>query len=319
MFKIGLNVTPKIVATEVPEVQEKPVAEIADQQPVPVQTKTISAANTSIRGESMMSSLAWRSQLNQQLTKSEASRQINDETTYIKPFSGEEALKKVALPKTLFTGDGDDDVRVTEQWNGTVRVDVNGKEAWSGTKEEFNSLIIDTGGGNDSITSYVDGTNVSTGEGDDNVYTRSNNNLIDTGAGNDTVSSVGDNNLIQTGAGNDYVSSGRLNNQIETGSGNDTVEVWHGHNKVDTGDGDDSVKLRGGGWSTLPTDGNVVETGNGNDSVEVLGGVYRALIQTAEGNDSVRLNQDADLNTVDTGSGDDIVDDDGLDNNVDGY
>lgn len=316
MFKIGSNVTPKIVPAEVTEIQESPVAEIAEQQPVPVKTKTLSAANTSIRGETMMSSLAWKSQLNKQLDQADAERQVNDKTTYIEPFSGEDALKKATLPKTLFTGDGDDDVRIFQQWDGSIRVDVNDKKAWSGTREEFNSLVIDTGAGNDTVTTYVDGTNVSTGDGDDKVYSRSDNNLIDTGAGNDDVSSVGDNNLIQTGDGNDTVSSGRLNNQIDTGSGNDSVEVWHGSNRVNTGDGDDSVKLRGGGWSTLPSTGNIVDTGGGNDSVEVQQGVYRALIQTGDGNDSVRLNDGSEANTVDTGAGDDVVDDTGLDNKV---
>ncbi|HEY7161790.1 MAG TPA: calcium-binding protein, partial [Acidobacteriota bacterium] len=301
---------------EVTELQESPAAQIAEQQTEPVQTKRMSAANTSIRGETMMSSLAWKSQLDKQLSQAEAERQVNDKTTYVKPFSGEEAEKKVTLPKTLFTGDGDDNVRISEQWNGNVRVDVNGKEAWSGTKEEFNSLIIDTCAGNDTVSTSVDRTNIFTGAGDDVVYSRSNDNLIDTGDGKDYVSSVGDNNLIQTGDGNDYVASGRLNNQIETGAGDDIVDVSHGNNKVNTGDGDDSVRLAGGGWSTLPTTGNEVDTGSGNDHVEVNGGVYGARIQTGDGIDTIQLHEGSEGNTVDTGEGNDVVDDAGLDNNV---
>jgi hypothetical protein len=301
MFRIGSNLTPKILPAEVTEIQESPAAEIVQQETVPVKTRTTSAANTSIRGEAMMSSLAWKSQLNKQLSQAEAERQVNDETTYIKPFDGEEANKNATFikpfsredaiknaPKILRTGDGDDQILIRHGSDGLIHVNVNGKDTWSGSNEDFQKLVIDTGNGNDVVTKEVyNSTNILTGDGDDKV------------------TSIG------------------FNDFIETGFGNDTVNIWGSLNKVNTGEGDDSVKLRGVAphfFAPYEASGNEVDTGGGNDRVELEvsheGHGAQNRIQTGDGIDYVRLSKNAEDNTVNTGAGDDIVDDSGLNNNV---
>jgi hypothetical protein len=67
------------------------------------------------------------------------------------------------LPTTILTGDGNDTVDIRLGDDGRVHINVNGKEAWTGTQKEFQYVTIDTGGGKDVVANYVDGATIRTG------------------------------------------------------------------------------------------------------------------------------------------------------------
>jgi hypothetical protein len=287
MFKIGINSAPRVTPAEVTETQETPVQQNLEQQSIQ-EAKPISPANTSIRAESMFSEFAMRSQLTQQLarnesantnsaslkqikpvelqplTQAEAEQQIENQPTFIKPFEADEASKGAFLPQTLYTGDGDDKIEIqTDSNNDVVHVNVNGKEAWSGTQKQFEALTIDTGRGNDVVIGSA-------------VRAR-----------------------IETGDGNDFVRIVGNNNQVDTGNGDDRLEVLGSYNNFSTGSGNDEVHLEGDyGWFGH-TDRNQVNTGSGDDKVRIEGDFN--TVQTEDGNDVVELGRKADANDIDTG------------------
>jgi hypothetical protein len=288
MFKIGINSAPRITPAEVTETQETPVQQNLEQQTIP-ETKPLSASNTSIRAEAMFSQVAMRSQLLQQLarnestntnsaslkqikpvelqplTQAEAQQQIENQPTYIKPLDADEASKIAFLPKTLYTGDGDDKVEIKVDQDEMVHVNVNGKEAWSGTRKQFEALTIDTGRGNDVVINEVSGSKIQTGDGNDFVQLFGLFNQVDTGNGDDRVESWGSYNNISTGSGNDEVSIDVIDplfgretgefNQVNTGSGDDKVRIEGDYNTVQTEDGNDLVELGS------KADANDIDTG----------------------------------------------------------
>jgi hypothetical protein len=71
------------------------------------------------------------------------------------------------LSAAVFTGDGDDRVDIKMGSDGRVHVNVNGKEAWSGSTKQFAALTINTGGGKDTVTNSVAGAKINTGDQDD--------------------------------------------------------------------------------------------------------------------------------------------------------
>lgn len=173
------------------------------------------------------------------------------------------------LMKTLQTGSGDDLVDISMGDDYRVHVTVNGKEAWAGTDQEFQKLIIDTGDGNDIVTINVNGAKVTTGGGDDQVLVAGWQNYVETGAGNDEVvvadvGTYGDNQIF-TGDGSDTVRVNGDRNSIYTEGGDDAVIVNAQHNNISTGSGDDYVELRD------PFGANRVRTGDGDDVVNGRG------------------------------------------------
>ena len=339
MFKVGINSAPRITTPEINETEETQQQNVQEQI-APPQAKPVSAANSSIRSEAMFSTMAMRSQLTQQLannesmksnpeslqniaqvdlkaplTESQADQQINNKPEYDqrKPLTGRDPWNGALLPKTLFTGDGDDLVDIQQSSDGRVHVNVNGKEAWSGTVRQYQSLTINTGAGNDTVNihnmNYLVGTKLQTGDGNDVVNNQSSLTSIDTGAGNDTVNSNGDNNQINTGDGNDIVEITGDNNEIQTGDGADWVrlnserftnggiDTYSGYaNRVDTGAGNDSVLVEG------PV-GAAISTGDGDDYVDNKGS--GSTIQTGDGNDWVE--NSGDYSKIATGGGNDRI------------
>ncbi len=289
MFKIGISSAPRIVPSEVTKTQESPVQQKLEQQSTP-EAQPISAQNTSIRAEAKFSEFAMRSLLTQTLarnesnvnsaslkhiapvdqlplTQTEAEQQIENQPTYIEPFTAEEASQGEFLPKTLYTGDGDDRVEIATGYDDLVHVKVNGKEAWSGTERQFRALTIDTG------------------------------------KGNDVVIGSAINAKIETGEGNDYVRMVGHYNQVNTGSGDDRVEILGNLNNISTGSGNDDVHLEGNyGWGGS-TRQNQVNTGSGDDVVRIDGDLN--TVRTEDGNDVVELGRRADGNDIDTGQGED--------------
>jgi Ca2+-binding RTX toxin-like protein len=295
MFKIGINSAPRIAKPpEVTEPQESSVPENLEQQSLP-ETKSKMINGGPMQAEGMMSSLAFRHQLNQQLanqtfarnresvnseslqnleqidrqaplTEQEVEQQISYQPSVVKPFSPEEASIGLKLPEFLYTGSGDDIVEISEEGD-SVRVTVNGKEAWKGTRERFANLTIDTGDGKDIVTINASGANVATGSGNDQVLLAASNSQVDTGEGNDEVyvapGMYGGKNSVSTGEGSDLVYVSGKENYVNAGSGDDAVFIRDGRNRVDAGEGDDYIEIEGVA--------NKVRTGDGEDQVKNKG------------------------------------------------
>jgi hypothetical protein len=165
---------------------------------------------------------------------------------------------------------------------------------------------IDTGDGNDTITSFSDAER---GEGLRNSAT------INTGNGNDIINStskllsIRNNGTINTGNGQDSISSvGNVTNRgvVFLGEGNDSItasiiadaylpnyRALENFNTIEAGDGDDIITTTG----VIYNEG-VINTGNGNDYIEGVDiadlgyGIYNngGAINTGDGNDSIIAN-----------------------------
>jgi hypothetical protein len=179
----------------------------------------------------------------------------------------------------VFLGDGNDLF--------TANVDI-----LTGAYGIENYTIIDTGEGNDMITT--------TGGSIRNI------NFIGTGGGNDIITStsfISNEGVIETGNGADsIISHGSISNLggVFLGEGNDSITAdTHvlGHtlvnlNAMETGEGDDIITITG----TIYNEG-VINTGNGNDFIIAEGatninGIYNngGAINMGDGNDSIIAN-----------------------------
>ncbi|MEC8067403.1 MAG: Ig-like domain-containing protein [Pseudomonadota bacterium] len=181
----------------------------------------------------------------------------------------------------IYTGNGDDNISVDAQTNGS---------GWS------NNFLIRSGFGDDTIT--LDGDKghtifkVIAGFGDDvvkmigddykssNVNLGSGNDSFEGGSGSDRVLSRSGDNRIETGAGEDSIYVGR---------GNDIVDGGVGADRISAGDGDDIVKY--------DADDQRIDGGRGNDTLVVDGDIDVDLGQ-------VRRFENIDLKD---GAGDDSV------------
>ncbi|HSE43166.1 MAG TPA: hypothetical protein VLH08_20580 [Acidobacteriota bacterium] len=163
----------------------------------------------------------------------------------------------------LFTGSGDDRVDIAMGSDNRVHVNVNGKEAWSGTLRQFQNLQIDTGAGNDSVNNTVSGAKISTGAGNDTVQNHASGTTIDTGIGNDVVTNQGDNNVINTGSDGDSVTSVGNSNKLDAGEGNDSITSIGNQNALMGGDGEDGMIIVG--------NRNLFDGGEGYDNANVIG------------------------------------------------
>ncbi|MDH5824754.1 M91 family zinc metallopeptidase [Luteimonas sp. RD2P54] len=195
----------------------------------------------------------------------------------------------VSSDQVVFTtGEGDDNVQISQRDDGTLDIDVNG-EVYEVRLTEQQELTLRTGGGNDvieaaanvSVNMVVEG-----GDGDDRVVSGNGDDRIDGGTGADTVESLG----------------GR--NDIFGGAGNDTIQGGSGINVVYGGDGDDV--LRGGGQD------GYLEGGAGNDEIHagagddiISGGLGDDVIHSGTGNNAIYAGQGSD--TVQGARSDDTV------------
>jgi hypothetical protein len=124
---------------------------------------------------------------------------------------------------TINTGKGDDKVAAFIGEDGMVHVKVNGEEVWSGSKEDLEKLVINTGAGNDSVFNGVDGARIHTGRGDDRVFNIADGARIRTGRGEDSVVSLGRDNNIFLGLGDDRALSLGRGGHTLGGPGQDRV------------------------------------------------------------------------------------------------
>ena len=153
-------------------------------------------------------------------------------------------------PIVISGTEGDDQIKIQQQKNGTVIVDVNG-EKQTFSKEDAERLLFELGEGNNTLDAQGmrDAINVIAGNG---------NNTILGGRGNDNITAGNGNNVIVDDKGNDTVNVGNGNNIISTGSGRDTINAGSGNNVISGGKGGDSI--------TTGTDNNIIKS-DGKDTI----------------------------------------------------
>jgi Ca2+-binding RTX toxin-like protein len=213
-------------------------------------------------------------------------------------------------------GDGDDTIKVHQNEDGTLSVDIGGKMT-NYTKEQAQNLIIDGGKGNDRITAddsvtyklklsggegndYIKG-----GKGDDMILGGDGNDMIVGGDGNDVVDGGKGNNYIKGGKGDDTIFGGDGNNMILGGDGNDYIKGGKGNNYIDGGKGDDTILGGDSNDTILGRDGNdVIDGGKGNDYID--GGKGNDSLAGGDGNDAVLGGDGRDY--IEGGKGNDYLD-----------
>ncbi|MBQ9396007.1 MAG: calcium-binding protein [Proteobacteria bacterium] len=127
---------------------------------------------------------------------------------------------------------------------------------------------IDSGKGNDTITTNGYQVSILAGDGDDIIKLGDGFHMVDAGPGNDTVTGGSGTNLIAGSDGNDIIKAGAGNNRILGGPGNDTLEAGSGDNAVWGHEGDDKIKLGNGNNRVWTGEGRAfVILGNGNSTV----------------------------------------------------
>jgi hypothetical protein len=221
--------------------------------------------------------------------------------------------QKHNIPKTLLTGSGDDRVDIQMGNDGRVHVNVNDKEAWSGTPDEFKNLTIDTGGGRDVVTNFVNGANIVTGSGVDTVHNKASNTFINTGSDSDILYSAGDHNIIDAGSGDDQLLVEGDHNWVQGRQGNDRITVNGSDNAIGGGQQNDIINVFGNrnsangdeGDDKLNATGDYNSFNGGLDHDQIVFTGNRSTIQGEEGND--RIEVAGNDNTIDAGANDDLL------------
>jgi Ca2+-binding RTX toxin-like protein len=190
---------------------------------------------------------------------------------------------------TIDGGTGNDVIKVTQDKDGNLKVDVNGKVS-TYTRAQARNMAIRGGLGNDSI--IIDGSvtgdlTLEGGDGNDEIRGGSGRNTINGGSGNDRLIGGRGVNVIDGGDGRDYIAGGRGDDILRGGKGddviyglggNDTIEGGAGKDYLDGGEGNDAV--RGG-------DGNDdIFGGRGNDILE--GGKGTNVMAGGDGQDTIK-------------------------------
>lgn len=176
------------------------------------------------------------------------------------------------------TGDGDDNVGITQDpKNGSVTVSVNG-ENHTFTGAQANNITIRAGNGNDVIT-VGSGVTVNLrlegGDGDDRITGGAGDDTIEGGKGNDILNGGAGRDYINGSLGDDTISGGTGNDVIYGGNGNDLLRGQDGHDYVEGGRGDDRVYGNSGN--------DIVSGGIGDDSI--YGGAGNDRLYAGQGND----------------------------------
>ncbi|NBV78219.1 hypothetical protein EBR66_08735, partial [bacterium] len=128
----------------------------------------------------------------------------------------------------------------------------------------FNGLV-ETFGGNDNINAnFAADFNINSGSGNDSITTGSGNDTIQASDGNDYINSQSGNDTIDGGLGNDNIYAGSGNDTILGGSGNDNIYAEQGDDIIRGGLGDDNIS------GNNPNSGNdlyLYSQGDGNDTI----------------------------------------------------
>lgn len=210
------------------------------------------------------------------------------------------------------TGTGDDDVTITTDDEGNIKVEVNGVVQ---TFPPGTPIVVRGGEGNDVITvdknTNVDLTllggdgddrvhgaggdeTIVAGHGEDDVYAGEGDDYVSGGSGIDYIDGQGGDDDIGGGTGgdtvyglggDDYISGGEDADYLEGAKGDDTIDGGTGPDIISGGKGDDT--LRGGGVGTdyegydasQPERGDVFYGGEGEDDVTAGSGKSEAYVQ----------------------------------------
>ncbi|ULQ45279.1 Ig-like domain-containing protein [Flagellatimonas centrodinii] len=132
--------------------------------------------------------------------------------------------------------------------------DVNGQnfQLIDASALDFNEDFVLTATGNIHL-------DVNSGLGNDTITTNTGNDSIDGGGGNDVINAGSGNNVVNGGAGNDSITVGNGNDSVDGGSGNDTIFGGNGLNTLVGNDGNDEI--------TGGVDVDVIDGGTGNDQI----------------------------------------------------
>ena len=151
----------------------------------------------------------------------------------------------------------------------------------------LNSIVVDAGNGNDSLTGSPDFADSLFGEdGNDTILGQGGNDTLDGGDGADSIDGgTGDDTILGgdgtdriTGdVGNDSISAGNGSDSVDGGLGNDTIIGNNGEDTIDGGAGNDFLNGDGGADTII---GNI-----GDDSI--LGGELSDSLLGGDGNDTI--------------------------------
>jgi Ca2+-binding RTX toxin-like protein len=174
---------------------------------------------------------------------------------------------------TIAGTSGNDRIEIKESGSGDgVDVFVNGElKAENVPHDELANILIDGGGGNDTIINRTNAeAKINGGAGNDRITGGSGNDTINAGDGNDTVNGRGGDDTVNAGAGDDRVNGGNGNDTLWGNAGTDTINGGNGNdtlggvlgegNVINGGDGDDKI-VTGGNSS------NTIDGGSGEDSI----------------------------------------------------
>ena len=201
----------------------------------------------------------------------------------------------------------------------------------------LSDVTVDSGAGNDTITTGAGNDTITTAAGNDTVTAGSGNDTITAGAGDDTVTSDDGDDTVKGGAGPDTLSGGLGRDALSGNDGNDTLTGGDDADWLAPGEGDDGVDgnaqrdtvsfhdatapvdvdLRAGTASTGTDDDVLVSIENveGSDLIDtvigtlgnnrVTGGGSGDSIRGAGGNDTLRGGDGPD--TIRGGTGNDYL------------
>lgn len=229
--------------------------------------------------------------------------------------------------------DGDDNVKVNQTEDGSLTVNINGKET-TYSKEDAERLLFDLGEGNNTLSAddtVKYGLNVKAGDGNNDIKTGSGNDKINLGNGDNKISAGNGSNDIIAGDGNNEVSTtnnslfgsmfgefssilgsdidvnsiklGNGDNTVTGGAGKDNVTAGDGNNKIDGGSGDDCI--------TAGKGNNEINGGLGDDTITTDKSGIMSIFKK-DGNNKIDGGAGSDKITVGNGNNDILGGDEGF-------
>lgn len=147
--------------------------------------------------------------------------------------------------------------------------------------------IIDSGGGNDKITSSIKGTTINSGDGIDNINSSGNDSIIKSGNDGDVIVVSGTNIVVESGSGIDSITS-TMSGTINAGLDNDNIYLGNLKETIiyNIGDGKDTISTTGAGNDVYNITGyNKIDLSN-----IILSGKGKILELKFNGNDSLIFN-----------------------------
>lgn len=219
----------------------------------------------------------------------------------------------------ITTGSGDDFV-----WSGNGHDTINLGDGNNHVDSDSSYDVITFGTGNDTVYSSNDFETINSGAGDDYIHTYNSHNTINAGDGYDYIESDTSANTITTGSENNHIWSGNGNDTIYAGSGNDTINADYSSDLINAGEGDNFITSNTCSNTINTAAGNdFVWSGNSHDTINVGDGNNH--VESDHGTNSITMGSGNDFiwsgngsnDTINTGSGDDLIISDNSSNTID--